>query len=199
MSDLSTPPGRDELERALVRYFGPFITGDQAEALRRDVAALLADDARYRGMVGYLAPGNRFGEGEAWREEHVGLRPLPTTMNLALLLAASARDRFPPPRPYCPEALVGRWQMTAREDGIALADPRPEWNLAADGSFRAPGEMADQARWCVHKTGGGGDDLWVFPRNLPGRTSFIIRSVSDSAMTLLPVSRSRRPLTFRRA
>jgi hypothetical protein len=198
MSDLKTPPGHDELEQALVRYFGPSITSDQVEELRRDVAALVADFPRYRGVVAYLGPGSRFGEGEAWREEHVGFRSLPTTMNLALLRAASARDRFPPPLPYCPEPLVGCWEMTAREDGIAMVEPHPEWKLSADGSFRAPGERASDASWCVHKAQGGGDTLWVFPRDLPGRTSFIIRSVGDSEMALLPVDRSRRPLNFRR-
>jgi hypothetical protein len=198
MSDLKTPPGHDELRQALVRYFGPSITSDQVEELRRDVAALVADFPRYRGVVAYLGPGSRFGEGEAWREEHVGFGSLPTTMNLALLRAASARERFPPPLPYCPEPLVGRWEMTAREDGIALGEPHPEWNLSADGSFRATGDRANDVRWCAHKVQGQGDNIWLFPRNLPGRTTFVVKSVGDTEMTLRSVNRSGRPLSFRR-
>lgn len=197
-SELWQIPGRDEIRRALLRYFGLSITDGHVDQLLGEVRAILADEPRRRGAVGQFAPGNPFGFGEAWKEEHVGTRSVPTPLDLALMLAASSPSRYPPPLPYCPPAMVGRWEMVGREDGISLVEPHPEWVFSADGKFQGTDDVASGARWCVHKVAGGGDDLWVFPGNLPGRTSFIIRSVGDSEMTLLPVSRSRRPLNFRR-
>jgi hypothetical protein len=196
--ELRRIPDRDELRQALVRYFGPSITDAHVDQLLHDVQAILGDRPRYRGAVGVFAPGNTFGEGEAWKEEHVGTRSVPTPLDLALMRAASSREKYPPPLPYCPPALVGRWEMTARGDGIALDEPHPEWNLSADGSFRATGDRARDARWCAHKIRDQGDNIWLFPRNLPGRTTFVVKSVGDTEMTLRSVNRSGRLLSFRR-
>lgn len=196
--ELTRIPSRSELKSHLARYFAGTVPDEKVDGLIASVTALLADEPRRRGQVRLFAPDNPVAWGEAWREELVGVRSQPTPLEHALMLAATSKE-FPRALPFCPPDMVGSWAMSAREDGRPPAEPRPRWQLSADGSMRAAGYFDEMNRWRVHRGGEGLDRLWLSTDGSAARTTLVIAGVSGDQMELMSSSVTGKSLVFRRA
>ena len=190
-------PDRQELKPLLVRYFAGEIRDDMVDQLLGELRALMADLPRRRYQVRMFDPDNQVSWGEAWREEFA-TRSIPTPLDRALMLAAKSPD-FPPPKPYCPPALVGEWEMVSHRSGQPVPPPRPRWSLAADGGMRATGFKETANRWCVKHVDGGSDRLWLRFADRSSTESMTITSVADDAFELNTLHDGWKRVGFRRA
>lgn len=151
-------PTRDEIAALMRRFLAAPIDDGTVDRLEREFRALLADPDRAGAEESaFRANGQRY-LGQAWKEQLSPHERLPSPAELALWLAI-VRPGYPPPRPFCPEPLAGRWQQR---------EPDASWDLASNGAFSSTDERIARfgaVRWCVHRSGSRRDfvrdELWL--------------------------------------
>ena len=170
-------PTDDELTTVLATYFVG-ATPAHTQRLRAELAAVLADPARHAVQASAfdVSGGGKRYFGQAWRELLSYDRRSPRPIDLAAFLAATTAG-FPPPRPYCPDYLIGTW----------TADDQRRWQFLADGTFVTDGPTWQRCvTWCVQRQGSDprsdvvmlDDDLRIASR------MFVFRSLSPNEIVL---------------
>lgn len=141
-------PTRNELKETLARYFEA-MTEEHVDIVVESLTDLFLPENKWeKGALRSLAQSDYLGRGQAWKEEHYSNRLLPSPMDYALMIVAADDRRFermfPRALPYCPQPLIGRWEMVERSHGTELEEPPPIWELGPAGKVSATG-FADKA------------------------------------------------------
>jgi hypothetical protein len=141
------------------RYLVGPIDDDSVDRLYAQFRDLLADPEKRRAKGSTFRANGRHYLGQAWKELLSPHENRPSRAELALWLAI-VTPGYPPPRPYCPPELAGRWQQSGSD---------ATWELASDGQFSTTAEnivLEKVVRWCAHlvarKGDFRGDRLWLF-------------------------------------
>lgn len=182
--DSDREPTRAEIAALMRTYLEGDIDDATVDRLDAQFRALLADRERYLAEGSAFRANSRHYFGQAWKELLSPHHHRPSPAELALWLAI-VTPGYPPPRPYCPEALVGRWQSASGAT----------WHLESDGRFSTTEESIAAlkvVRWCVHLVMRRGDfyldALWLFGKEARHNTlprPLIIRECAADRLRLL--------------
>jgi hypothetical protein len=115
-----------------------------------NVEATLADLTQYPAMEAAFDTRTRVGWGDAWREDSTYNHLVPGALELAHFIAAT-QPGYGRARPYCPDELVGTWELIEGNDAVPVGTPPTTWTLSPDGRFVSSGYRSDAPAWCVHR------------------------------------------------
>ena len=177
-SDARRVPDRNEIKSLLEKYFAGPITDAQVDAIEKRVQDTAKSVSKHKlEMRTYYSNAVRY-RGRAWREELSHGQTAPRMVDLVPWFA-SITSGFPPPRPYCPDPYVGRWEDV---------EAPQQWELHVDGAFRTTQqELASQRVWCVVRSsdaGHAGDEIQLRETQFDDAKRLVIRSVTPSELVL---------------
>lgn len=187
-----TSIGRSELKEQLRRWFqAEHLSEAEVDRLFKAWQARTGDRLYVNMLERQFDPANHAAEGRAWWEErqkgeHSLVVPITDADVINMWLTTDTDAAAPPPRPWCPEILAGKWRLVGvgkNRDGLAAPAAPREWTLHADGRLDAVGDPRHQGwTWCAHRE--MDLDLWLYPPDYPLPRVWSIRQIDGGAMRL---------------
>lgn len=191
VDDMRRVPGSDEIRTLLRKYFGT-VTDEQAQAIEKRLHETVKSVTKLH-MEMQIFYGNVIrNAGQAWREELSFGRQAPRIVDLVPWFATTTSG-FPPPRPYCPDVVVGEWEDTA-------ATPY-NWVFRVDGTFHTDDpELASERNWFLIRKGGSthaGDQIRVHDGSPHNAKVLDIETVTPNELVMNRYGGGPKPRTFK--